>query len=145
MPTQLTLDEFAKQMQQLRAMNGGTPFPADFFRDSPEETLARIDRILAAVRPEKRTETKPIGPSERARIAAESGVPVTEVDRFFVGFERLQARMRELEEMGLVRRLGVIFGGVTLAALLPWLLVVGLVVAPPGRLVRLSVRPTSWW
>jgi signal recognition particle GTPase len=102
---------------------------ADYFRDSREETLAQVERILAAVRPEERTEPKRLGPSERARIVAESGVPVADVDRFFAGFERLRVRMRELAGMGFFQRLGVVFGGAGLVVLLPWLLVVALLVA----------------
>ena len=132
MPAEFTLDEFAKQLRQLQGMNVRTdPLSelADYFRDSREQTLTRVERILAAIRPEERTEPTRVGEPERARIAAESGVPIADVDQFLAGFERLRVRMRELAEMGLFQRLGVAFGGTGLVVILPWLLVVGLLVA----------------
>src|SRR5258708_13475452 len=114
MPTEFTLEEFAKRVQQLRKMKVRTdPLSelADYFRDSREETVSRVEQVLAAIRPEDRTEPKRVGESERARVAAESGVPVTDVDRFFTGFERLQMRMQELAGMGFFQRLAVPFGG----------------------------------
>ena len=131
MSAEFTLEEFAKQLRQLRGLKVRTdPLSelADYFREGREETLARVERILAAVRPEERAEPNPVGPSERARIAAESGVAPADVDRFFAGVERLRVRMRELAGMGFFQRLRVAFGGAGVVVL-PWVLVVGLLVA----------------
>ena len=58
MPAEFTLDEFAKQLRQLQGMKVRTdPLSelSDYFRDSREQTLAWVERILAAIRPEERT------------------------------------------------------------------------------------------
>jgi hypothetical protein len=105
MTTEFTLEEFAKQLRQLRGMKVRTDTLsqlADYFRDRGEETLARVERILAAVRPEERAEPKRVGPSEQARIAAESGVPVADVHRFFAGFERLRGRKGAPKPHGII-------------------------------------------
>lgn len=131
MKGEFTLDDLAKQLQLLRKM----PVPtdslselADYFRDNRQETLDRIERIMAVLRPEERLEIKRVGPTECIRIASESGVSVVEVDRFLAGFKQLRARMQELAKMGFFQRLGFIFTGRALFTLLPWLLVIGLLV-----------------
>lgn len=132
--TQYTLDDLAAQLEQLRKMTGRPDMlseVADYFRDDRRETFARVDRILAAVRPEERADPGRVGPAERARVAAESGVSAADVDRFFDGFERLQARMRELSELGFLGRLGHALRG-RVSEVLNLLLLVLLVLALVG-------------
>ena len=70
MQTDFTLDDFATQLHQLRKLPTGTDPLSDLlesFRDSREQTLARIDRILAAVHPEERRDPDRVGLAEDCR------------------------------------------------------------------------------
>jgi signal recognition particle GTPase len=133
MGTDFTLDDFANQLHQLRRLPTGTDPLNDLlesFRDSREQTLARIDRILAAVSPEERRDPGRIGPAERSRIAAESGTAPADVERFFAGFERIRSRLAEVGQMGMLQRLRLVLGTPGCAIyLLPWLLAIGLLAA----------------
>ena len=131
MAADFTLDDLAAQLHHLKQLPS-RPDPIgellDYFRSGQAETLARVERILAATEPAERREPFGIGPAQRQRIAADSGVELSTVESFFAGFERLRGRMRELAGMNVFQRVRVAFRG-GLPILLPWLLVVGLVVA----------------
>src|SRR5262245_27300238 len=126
MSTEFTLDDFAEQLRHLRSRMTTRPDMLsevmDFFRDDRQRTLERVDRILAALRPEERREPGRVGPAERLRIEADSGIPGHELDWFFAGFGRLQERMRELAAMSFVSRLGEVLSLRRVVWLLPGLL-----------------------
>jgi hypothetical protein len=100
----------------------------DYFRAGRAETLAEIEKILAATEPNERQNPSNVGQAEWQRIATTSGVELSSVKSFFAGFDQLLQRMQKIADMGFFERLRFTFRG-GLAILLPWILVVVLVVA----------------
>jgi signal recognition particle GTPase len=130
MAAEFTLDDFAAQLRLLKQTPARTdPMGEllDYFRASRAETLAQVEKILAATEPAERQNPSKVGPAEWQRIASTSGVELSSVKSFFSGFDRLLARMRTLAGMGFFERLRFTFRD-GLWILLPWLLVVVLVV-----------------
>jgi len=88
MAADFTLDDFAAQLHLLKQMPSRTdPFGEllHHFRPGRAETLAQVERILAATEPAERRNPSGVGPAERQRIATASGVEPSFVESFFVG------------------------------------------------------------
>src|SRR5438105_1796060 len=118
-----TLDRFAAELRQIRQFAGSTDLLSrvmDYFRPSREDTLDRVERIIAAMTTAERDDPTLIGSVERTRIAQACGVDVGEIERFFAGFARLSEQMRELARKSLFRRLWMA---------IPWVVAVALVIA----------------
>ncbi len=135
MGTNFTLDDLAAQLKILKPWLLKRWPPRidpveeflDYFRPGRAELLAQLEMVLAATEPSERQNPSSIGPAERERIAAASGVGLPAVEAFFAGFERLRSRMEELAGMSLFQRLGISFGRSGLIIVLPWLFVICLV------------------
>ena len=118
-----TLDRFAAELRQIRQFAGSTDLLSrvmDYFRPSREDTLDRVERIIAAMTTAERDDPTLIGSVERTRIAQACGVDVGEIERFFAGCARLSEQMRELAPKSLFRRLWMA---------IPWVVAVALVIA----------------
>jgi signal recognition particle GTPase len=131
MSADFTLDHFAKQLKVLAKYSrsrGPLEELLDYFRPGRDEMVARIEKIIAATEPSERENPSGIGPVQRQRIAASSGVGLATVEAFFAGYERLQARMQELAGMSLLQRLRELFRGTSAYDLYPWFIVLLMVV-----------------
>jgi signal recognition particle subunit SRP54 len=135
MEPNFTLDDLAAQLRMLKPwllkrwpsrIDPVEEF-LDYFRPGRAELLAQLEMVLAATEPSERQDPSSIGPAQRERIAAVSGVGLASVEAFFTGFERLRSRMDELAGMSFFQRLRVSFGKSGFMIMLPWLLVICLV------------------
>jgi signal recognition particle GTPase len=111
-----TIDDLRAQLLQIKASE---PEPADpfasgdaieIFREDRRTTLARVERIIAAMSDDERAQPDGIGPAERQRIAAASDTRPAEVDHFLTQFAKVRALMHNMAEMSLWKRLKLMMG-----------------------------------
>jgi signal recognition particle subunit SRP54 len=97
MAADFTLDDFRKQMGQLR-QHGllSTPVPTGASRELDWES---IERIIDAMTDEERSHPESIVDAGRQRIASASGVTEAEVGLFVKQFEQVRALMRKMANM----------------------------------------------
>ncbi|WP_234555099.1 signal recognition particle protein [Thermus caliditerrae] len=116
---ELTLEDFLKQMQNLKRLGSfseilamlpgvGKALPAGLQVD--DRALKRLEAIVLSMTPEERKDPRILNGSRRKRIAKGSGTTVQEVNRFIKAFEETKALMKSLEKnkgrglMGMFRR-----------------------------------------
>jgi signal recognition particle subunit SRP54 len=106
---ELTLEDFLEQMQQLKKMgpldqilgmlpNAGIKGIKDL--QVNEKDMSRTEAIIRSMTPEERRRPVIINGSRRKRIAAGSGVAITEVNRLLKQFENMQRLMKRMGQMG---------------------------------------------
>ena len=116
---ELTLEDFLKQMQNLKRLGSfseilamlpgvGKAFPAGLQVD--DRALKRLEAIVLSMTPEERRDPRILNASRRRRIARGSGTSVQEINRLIKAFEETKALMKSLEKnkgrglMGMFRR-----------------------------------------
>ena len=107
---QFTLNDFLKQMQQIRKagnlkkMIGMLPgVPKELksqLDDFDESALVRIEAIIQSMTPLEREQPKVLNGSRRARIARGSGTTVTEVNDLVKRFEQMAKMMKNVARGG---------------------------------------------
>lgn len=113
---ELTLEDFTKQLRQVRAMGpidqvlgmipgfnarrAGLPAPGEF----DERALGRLEAMIGSMTPAERRHPEIIDGSRRRRIARGSGTSVQEVNRLLRQFADAKRMLRQMESMG--RRAG---------------------------------------
>jgi signal recognition particle subunit SRP54 len=94
MATDFTLDDFRKQMRQLRQHG---PLAASVPTEASRELdLESIERIIDAMTDEERSHPESIVDIGRQRIASASGTTEADVGLFLKQFKQLQVIMREM-------------------------------------------------
>ena len=116
---ELTLEDFLKQMQNLKRLGSfseilamlpgvGKALPAGVQVD--DKAIKRLEAIVLSMTPEERKDPRILNASRRKRIARGSGTSVQEINRFIKAFEETKALMKSLEKnkgrglMGMFRR-----------------------------------------
>jgi signal recognition particle GTPase len=107
-----TLEDFARQLQQAKRLTSPDhlSYVLDYFRENREETVARLERIIAAMEPSERKNPEMIGASNIQRIASRSGLTSEEIQQFLQQFARLRKRMQMLAGLSWWQRLLFVFG-----------------------------------
>lgn len=108
---QFTLNDFLKQMQQIRkagnfkkmiAMLPGVPKEMKAaIDDFDESALVRIEAIIQSMTPLEREQPKVLNGSRRARIARGSGTSVSEVNDLVKRFEQMAKMMKNVARGGM--------------------------------------------
>ena len=100
-----TLDDFLRQMQQLKNMGnikkmlGMLPNMGQFRQQLDqfdEKEIGRVEAIIQSMTPAERNDSTTINGSRRARIAKGSGVSVSEVNQLLERFKQAQQMMRSV-------------------------------------------------
>jgi signal recognition particle subunit SRP54 len=110
MSSDFTIDDLRAQLLEIKAteVEPADPLasgdPVEFFREDRKTTLARVERIIAAMTAAERAQPEGIGPAERQRIAAASGSRPEEVDYFLTQFAKVRTMMRDLAGMSFWQR-----------------------------------------
>lgn len=106
---QFTLDDFLKQMQQLRGagsikkmmgMLPGMGKMKDQLENFDEREIVRTEAIIQAMTKEERTNPKILNGSRRLRIAKGSGMTVTDVNSLVQRFEQASRMMKTVARGG---------------------------------------------
>jgi signal recognition particle subunit SRP54 len=115
------LDDFLKQMQQLKKMGplgnllemipGMSRMTGDVDLSSAEKDMKRIEAIIFSMTPQERRNPKIIKASRRRRIAAGSGTTVPEVNALLKQFREMQRMMKQLKGGRGRSALANLFGG----------------------------------
>ena len=100
----LTLDDFMKQMKQVRKMGplqgllGMLPGVGNQLKDADidEGRLDRIEAIISSMTPQERRRPDMINGSRRRRIAAGSGTSVQEINQLLSQFKQMKKVMKQL-------------------------------------------------
>ncbi len=120
---QFNLEDFLKQMQQVRRMGplgqllemipGMGKIAGDVDLSSAEVELKRIEAIIRSMTPKERRSPKIIKASRKRRIAAGSGTSVQDVNALLRQFKEMQKMMKQLGSggRGRGRNLAGLFGG----------------------------------
>jgi signal recognition particle subunit SRP54 len=114
---QFTLDDFLEQLRQMRKMGpienlvGLLPGGGELLRQADlsqsEREFRRMEGILCAMTPLERRNPNVLNARRRIRIAAGSGVRVTEVNNLLQRFTQMQQMMRKMGKMQkLMKRMG---------------------------------------
>jgi signal recognition particle subunit SRP54 len=108
---EFTLDDFLKQMQQLRRagnfkkmigmMPGVTKEMRQQLDDFDESSMVRIEAIIQSMTPLERKTPKVLNGSRRSRIARGSGTTVSEVNDLMKRFEQSSKMMRQVARGGM--------------------------------------------
>lgn len=117
---QFDLDDFLKQMQQVKRMGplgqllemipGMNKMAGDVDLQGAEKDLKRIEAIIRSMTPSERHNPKIIKASRKRRIAAGSGTSVQEVNALLKQFREMQRMMKSLRS-GRGQNLARLFGG----------------------------------
>lgn len=118
---EFTLDDFLKQMQQLRRagnfkkmigmMPGITKEMRQQLDDFDESSMVRIEAIIQSMTPLERKTPKVLNGSRRSRIARGSGTSVSEVNDLMKRFEQSSKMMRQVARGGVPSMPGMPSGG----------------------------------
>lgn len=104
-----TLDDFLKQMQQLRNMGSikgmlgmlpGARNMRDALDNFDEREIVRTEAIIQSMTPAERTNPKLLNGSRRLRIAKGSGATVTDVNQLVTRFEQAAKMMKTVAKGG---------------------------------------------
>jgi len=117
---QFDLDDFLKQMQQVKRMGplgqllemipGMNKMAGDVDLKGAEKDLKRIEAIIRSMTPAERRNPRIIKASRKRRIAAGSGTSVQEVNALLKQFREMQRMMKSLRS-GRGQNLARLFGG----------------------------------
>jgi len=119
---QFNLDDFLKQMQQVRRMGplgqllemipGMGKMAGNVDLSGAEDELKRIEAIIRSMTPQERRIPRIIKASRKRRIAAGSGTTVQEVNALLRQFKEMQRMMKQLGRgKGRGRNLAGLLGG----------------------------------
>jgi signal recognition particle subunit SRP54 len=119
---QFNLDDFLKQMQQIRRMGplgqllemipGMGKMAGDVDLSGAEDELKRIEAIIRSMTPQERRVPRIIKASRKRRIASGSGTTVQEVNALLRQFKEMQRMMKQLGRgKGRGRNLAGLLGG----------------------------------
>ena len=105
---EITLEDFTRQLRQIRAMGpldqllGMIPGLGPRMRGMSvdERALGRIEAMVSSMTPDERRRPQVIDGSRRRRIARGSGTSVPEVNRFLRQFEDVKKMLRQMESQG---------------------------------------------
>ncbi len=105
---EFTLEDFTKQLRQVRAMGpldqllGMIPGLGPRLRglDVDERALGRIEAMINSMTPQERRQPQIIDGSRRRRIARGSGTSVQEVNRLLRQFDEVKKMLRQFEAQG---------------------------------------------
>lgn len=107
---ELTLDDFLEQMQQMKNMGpldqllGMLPGAGRMkgLKDVQinDKDMAHVEAIIRSMTPEERRRPGIINGSRRKRIAAGSGMGITDVNRLLKQFEQMQKMMKQFSQAG---------------------------------------------
>ncbi len=105
---EFTLEDFTKQLRQVRAMGpldqllGMIPGLAPRMRGAEvdERALGRIEAMINSMTPHERRDPHIIDGSRRRRIARGSGTSVQEVNRLLRQFDEVKKMLRQFESQG---------------------------------------------
>jgi len=105
---EFTLEDFTKQLRQLRAMGpldqvlGMLPGLGARMRgvDVDERTLGRIEAMINSMKPDERRHPDHIDGSRRRRIARGSGTSIQEVNRLIRQFDEVKKMLRQFGSGG---------------------------------------------
>lgn len=106
----LTLDDFLKQLQQVRKMGSmkkvlgmmpGMAQVRDQLENFDEKDVDRVEAIVRSMTPGERKDVKILNGSRRARIAKGSGTSVTEVNGLVKRFEAAKQMMSSMGQGGM--------------------------------------------
>jgi len=116
---QFTLEDFLKQMQQVKKMGpigqllemvpGMSKLTKDVDLSEAESDLKRIEAIIQSMTPRERRNPKILKASRKKRVAAGSGTSVQEVNALLRQFREMQKMMQQLTK-GRGRGLGSLLG-----------------------------------
>ncbi|UCR89183.1 signal recognition particle protein [Mycetocola spongiae] len=117
-----TLEDFLKQMQQLRNMGSikkmmgmlpGMGQMKQQLENFDESELSRTEAIIQAMTPKERQNAKLLNGSRRLRIAKGSGTTVTEVNQLVARFEQAAKMMKTVAKGGMpqIPGMGPVPGG----------------------------------
>jgi signal recognition particle subunit SRP54 len=104
-----TLDDFLKQMQQLRNMGSikkmmgmlpGAGAMKEQLNNFDEKEIVRTEAIIQSMTPAERTNPKLLNGSRRVRIARGSGMTVTDVNQLVNRFEQAAKMMKTVAKGG---------------------------------------------
>jgi signal recognition particle subunit SRP54 len=104
-----TLDDFLKQMQQLRKMGSikgmlgmlpGAKGMREQLENFDEREIVRTEAIIQSMTPQERALPKLLNGSRRLRIARGSGMTVTDVNQLVQRFEQASKMMRTVAKGG---------------------------------------------
>ncbi len=112
-PTELTLDDFLSQMQQMKKMGGvksmlsmlpGAANLGDV--DVDDDAMKKPEAIIRSMTPRERRNPNVLNASRRKRIAAGSGTTVQDVNRVMRQFEQARDMMKQMMgNKGMARRM----------------------------------------
>ena len=112
-PTELTLDDFLSQMQQMKKMGGvksmlsmlpGAASHGDV--DVDDDAMKKPEAIIRSMTPRERRNPNVLNASRRKRIAAGSGTTVQDVNRVMRQFEQARDMMKQMMgNKGMARRM----------------------------------------
>ena len=104
----MTLDDFLEQMKQVRKMGpisqilGMIPGMKNLTKGQDlnidERQMDRVEAIIRSMTPGERRKPETINGSRRKRIAAGSGVTVTEVNQLLSQFKAMQQMMKRFSK-----------------------------------------------
>jgi len=110
MSGQFTLDDFLKQMQQIRKLGpigqllemipGASKLTAGADLSSAEKDLSRIEAIIQSMTPAERANSRILKASRKRRIALGSGTSVQEVNALLKQFRAMQGMMKQMKKGG---------------------------------------------
>ena len=117
-----TLDDFLKQMQQLRKMGSikgmlgmlpGAKGMREQLENFDEREIVRTEAIIQSMTPQERALPKLLNGSRRLRIARGSGMTVTDVNQLVQRFEQASKMMKTVAKGGMpqIPGMGPIPGG----------------------------------
>lgn len=106
MKGEFTLEDFLKQMQQVRKLGpigqllemipGMSKMTKDVDLSSAEKDMKRIEAIIQSMTPQERRNPKILKASRKRRVAAGSGTTVQEVNALLKQFREMQNMMKQL-------------------------------------------------
>ena len=113
---QFTLDDFLDQLQQVKKMGSlqsmlqmlpGARGMKEQLENVDEREITRTEAIIRSMTPQERRQPKLLNGSRRRRIAAGSGMSVTEVNQLVARFEQAAKMMKTVAKGGVPQMPGM--------------------------------------
>jgi signal recognition particle subunit SRP54 len=114
-----TLEDFRRQLQQLRAMSGKmggfkgmlgmipgmAQVPEEMLGQFDEEQLVRYEAAIDSMTPSERMDPVVLDGQRRARVARGAGTSVAVVNELLKSFKLMRRQMKDLKSKGVLGRL----------------------------------------
>ena len=118
MAADFTLDDFRKQVEQLKRMGpleevmAWAPGVGGMVRaaEDPEDAFRRIRGMIDSMTKQERRNPDAIDAGRRRRIASGSGVEPHEVKQFLAQFDQVRDLMRKMAKMSIWERIKMVTG-----------------------------------